>query len=125
MALAYLERGSFEEARNHIRRALDLDERHIFIANAAIIEFRLGNYEAALSAFENATRKYPNTKLAKYYQTIFARAFVARASSGPWSVGHTLLEMARSVAASEGIEWLDRMRLQIALTRLSGASATV
>jgi diguanylate cyclase (GGDEF)-like protein len=124
MALMYLEAELFDQAKTHINLALAIENRHIFMANAAAIEFRLGNYGNSLEIFKEALLKHPQAKLGNYYQSLLARAFVGYVNSGARdAVDSELIKMAQSVSVSEEVNISHRLRLRSALSQLTRTGA--
>jgi tetratricopeptide (TPR) repeat protein len=124
MALMYLETGLFDQAKTHINLALSIENRHVFMVNAASVEFRLGNYASSLEMFKDAAAKYPQATLSNYYQSVLAQAFVGYVNSGGLdAVDSELIKMAQSVSVSEEVNIVQRFRLRSALSRLTRTDA--
>jgi diguanylate cyclase (GGDEF)-like protein len=124
MALMYSEGELFDQAKTHINLALAIEDRYIFMINAATIEFRLGNYPNSLEIFKEAALNHPEAKLPKYYQSVLAQTFVGYVNSGGRdAVDIELIKMAQSVSVSEEVNFSDRVRLRSALSRLTRTDA--
>jgi hypothetical protein len=120
MALMYLQGELFDQAKTHINLALAIENEYVFMINAALIEFRLGNHQNSLKIFKQAALKHPQAELPEHYKNVLAQAFVGYANSvGRDVVDIELIKMAQSISASEELNSLHRFRLRSALARLA------